>query len=374
MNTFRHTGSHRCRTGSRAHRADRKRRRCATPSAARAVSSVPQGQITLVQFDRSAGLVHMVPNIRHRRGRRCARIGGADTGPPLPRSGRRADSGTMRSRFTGRSRARRTVVAAERTMTGSRAPVSTEYSGGDVTVHGTGNVVGAFEADDQSPPTPWMISAAWLTDRGFAFTTADEAAFEPLVADGWFFTAMTLAPGTTLPPSGWNRSVDPVRFSYEADAFVAPRQVLIAAGSIGSFFVIDDHRMAMTWLRHRVRQSHQLARCWRRSARHSPRFAEYVREGGFVTASRSRRSVPRRLTRDPTRPATGQRPRGGSDRVVGGRVPGADRGTRRVGPPIPASAASPRFTGPVAKSPRVDPLVPNHPNSSTADYRLGRIS
>jgi hypothetical protein len=239
-----------------------------------------QGQITLVRFDRAAGLIHMVPNIRV-----------AGTGDALalvvPTAGlptlSPADVQIWNDAFalTGRRFARQTRGGCGANLVSIDAgSIPTDESAGGVTIHGI-ETVGAFEATIVTADTVDDLGT-WLIDRGFAFTMADEAAFRPLVEDGWFFTAMTLAPGTKLPPSGWDRSVDPVRFTYEADTFVAPRQVLIAAGSIGSFFVIDDHRMALTGFD--TEYANQLnVRELEAIREEFPAFSEFVREGVFIT-------------------------------------------------------------------------------------------
>lgn len=114
---------------------------------------------------------------------------------------------------------------------------------GDVIVHAQ-ETVGAFDATIVSSTDPTAL-VTWLTDNGYLPDASQVAAFAPLAADGWFFTAMKLHPGTPVPPGGWDTSVDPVELTYAGDEFVLPLDVLainVAPSLALSVYVVDDHR------------------------------------------------------------------------------------------------------------------------------------
>jgi hypothetical protein len=125
--------------------------------------------------------------------------------------------------------------------------VDTQFADATVTVHFQENV-GDFEATVISSTTPQSL-VNWLTSNGYLPDATLTAAFDPLVADGWYFTAMKLVPGTPVPVDGWDTSVDPVEFTFTAGALDIPLDVLaINVSSVMEMtvYAVDDHRMNLS--------------------------------------------------------------------------------------------------------------------------------
>lgn len=118
---------------------------------------------------------------------------------------------------------------------------------GGVIVHEE-KTVGAFLATIVSSDDPDAL-VQWLRDNGFEITPEQENRVEPLTRDGWFFTAMKLDTTRVTPPTeGWDVTVDPVSFTYQADELELPLGFLginRAETTTMVFHVVDDHRMRL---------------------------------------------------------------------------------------------------------------------------------
>ena len=144
--------------------------------------------------------------------------------------------------------------------------------------------VGAFEATVVSSDDAVAL-VEWLIDNGYAVDGLSISVLEPLVADGWVFTAMKLREGIEMPTGGWNTNVEPVRFDYEADEFEIPFGFLSvnrAATQRMVFYVVDDHRVTLpsfdTTYANRIAGSESSA-----IERQYPSLVPYISEGRFFT-------------------------------------------------------------------------------------------
>lgn len=118
-----------------------------------------------------------------------------------------------------------------------------------VIVHGM-QTVGGMHAVILSSDDPDSLFL-WLDENDYRLEAEDQEKLEPLVLEGWFFTAMRPDlddPRNQMPLNGWDANPPAVRFTWSADHFEIPLGVLdINRASLlpVTFFVIDDHRAAV---------------------------------------------------------------------------------------------------------------------------------
>jgi hypothetical protein len=213
-----------------------------------------RGQLNLVILNAPADSVHLIPNIR---------IVGPTSEfalvvptPNLPRLDPVDDDMWLDAfRLTQTRWLRRSNLAhglgcgEDDQIVPDPVPLATEEGG--VIVHSE-ETVGAFIATIVSSDEPDALMT-WFRDNDFTFTPEDSGAIAPYARRGWFFTAMKIdTTQVTLPPMGWNTSVDPVRFTYAAADFEVPLPVLAinrATTLPMTFFVVDDHRVDLPGFR-----------------------------------------------------------------------------------------------------------------------------
>ena len=110
--------------------------------------------------------------------------------------------------------------------------------------------VGRFEATIlRADGTESLIT--WLDANGYGYSVDDATAFTTYIDRDWVFTAMRLDPADPLndvPTDGWDHTVDPVAFSYEAADF----EVALPITAIHReerlpmrFYVVADARMTL---------------------------------------------------------------------------------------------------------------------------------
>lgn len=211
-----------------------------------------RGQMNLIVFDRDAGRIGMVPNIR---------ITGdaADFALVVPTPGLPTLSPassliwTEATALTAPVRARG-FSSGDGGLLGCQsnqfdAPVSEGESAEDrsgVIVHDR-VAVGAFIATILSSDDPEAL-VGWLNRHNFDVTTEEAAALAPFAARGWYFTTMKLdtsIPAGQRPAGGWDNNVDPVLIEYDGDDLEVPLAILDvnrAASLPMVFYVVDDHR------------------------------------------------------------------------------------------------------------------------------------
>jgi len=194
-------------------------------------------QVNFVRFDREAGQIHLVPNVRLvGEGDHLALVVPTPTVPTFEPSSRmlweEADLVTgpyrQRSASSGGFGCRQTISES----------LSSGVTGTDIL---SSQTVGAFEVTVIGVDTSSSL-VAWLQAEGFDVSPADSVAFAPYVDRGWVFTAMR-----SVDPLGdqWAVSVDPIRITYDAVEFEVPLPLLAinrASRMRMLFFVVDEHR------------------------------------------------------------------------------------------------------------------------------------
>lgn len=211
-----------------------------------------QGQLNWVVMDRDAGEVRLIPNIRFNGiSADFALVVPTPTLPVLEPADTAiwqqaldltAPAVSRSSRGFGSSGCGETQLVASDARSGP-----TEEDG--VIVHGS-ETVGGFIATFLSSADPDAL-VDWLQTNGYGIEADQAELFAPLVARGWFFTAMKPDPSDPpqMPVGGWDTNVDPVLFRYEADTFEVPLPLLsINQGSSMPIvlFVVDHHRMELS--------------------------------------------------------------------------------------------------------------------------------
>ncbi len=107
--------------------------------------------------------------------------------------------------------------------------------------------VGAFQVTVISSSSATGL-VQWLTDGGIPVAAGDAAIFAPFIDDDWVFTVMRIDPdavGGAVPAEGWNHSVDPVAFTYDAAEFdlALPITSINRGDSLPMrFYVFDQQR------------------------------------------------------------------------------------------------------------------------------------
>ncbi len=152
-----------------------------------------------------------------------------------------------------------------------------------VTIHGR-ETLGGFVATIVSSDAPGAL-VAWLNENGFVIAAAESARFEPYVARGWFFTAMTPDTTNRMPAGGWNADVRPVRLRFAAAEFEVPLPLITinqAAQLPLVFYIVDDHRSDLpgfnTTYANRINGSEYAA-----IERQYAGLSRYVSSGRFLT-------------------------------------------------------------------------------------------
>jgi hypothetical protein len=249
-----------------------------------------RGQMNLVVFDRDAGRIKMVPNIR---------ITGdaADFALVVPTPGLPTLSPASSLIWTEAT----ALTAPLRTRgfssgdgglgcqsTQFAAPTDNESAEdrSGVIVHDR-VAVGAFIATILSSDDPEAL-VGWLNRHNYDVTSEEAAALAPFVARGWFFTTMKLdtsIPAGQRPASGWDNNVDPVLIEYEGDDLEVPLAILDvnrAASLPMVFYVVDDHRAALegfqTFYANRFDESEHAALLGL-----YPNLGEFVAPGRFLS-------------------------------------------------------------------------------------------
>lgn len=262
---------------------------CALPASAGAVCCPvfppgeflqSSGQLNLVV--RESGTIRLVPNIRF--------SGDADDfalivpTPGLPQLAPVVGDLWDEAAQLTRPQTRQTTDGLSCASTRTQFAVSADTgAGGGVIVHSQ-QTVGAFDATIVSSTDPTALTT-WLTDNGYLPDASQTAAFAPLVADGWYFTAMKLRPGTPVPQGGWNTSVDPVEFTYDADEFDLPLDVLainVAQFLTMTVYAVDDHRVDLPGF-DTVYANRLSAGEVRAIAERYPTLAGYLASGRMIT-------------------------------------------------------------------------------------------
>lgn len=158
-----------------------------------------------------------------------------------------------------------------------------------VIVHGV-ETVGAMLAVILSSDDPDSLFT-WLDEHHYRLEANDREKLEPLVAEGWFFTALRPDPDdprNEMPFNGWDATPPSIRFTWSADRFELPLEVLdinrVTSLPV-TYYVVDDHRTtfagATTEYANRISQSEFDAI---RAAR--PRVASELAPGRVLTRLR----------------------------------------------------------------------------------------
>jgi hypothetical protein len=102
--------------------------------------------------------------------------------------------------------------------------------------------LGPFEVSNLAA-TDSAAMADWLSTNGYQMSPGLATAFQPYVAQGWFYVAVRLRPGTGAGLSG---TLDPLRVSFGSSQLVYPmRGSANAPGSESvTLYVLADHRVA----------------------------------------------------------------------------------------------------------------------------------
>lgn len=243
------------------------------------------GQLNLISFDRAAGTVSMVPNLRF--------LGQSPDfallvpTPALPTlSAVEHDFWLQADRLTapafpeGDSGAplgcSKTEVLA--------GPVPQD--GGDVTVHAEVQVGGMLAAILSSSDPDTLLN--WLADHHYRVAGADASRLRPYIDRDWFFTAMRPDSSDTshpMPTGGWDSNVSPVRFTWSGDGFQLPLEILDinrAAVLPITLYVVDDHRVTMAGFQ-TTYANHISDAEWASIEERYRSFAPEVRGGAWLT-------------------------------------------------------------------------------------------
>jgi len=85
----------------------------------------------------------------------------------------------------------------------------------------------------------------WLTDNGYTLSDGLASAFEPYIAQGWFYVAVKLSPGAGDVLTG---ELDPLHVTFASDKLVYPMRGSANASEPESviLYVLADHRVDKT--------------------------------------------------------------------------------------------------------------------------------
>ena len=102
--------------------------------------------------------------------------------------------------------------------------------------------LGPFEVSNLAA-TDSAALADWLSANGYQMSPGLAAAFQPYVAQGWFYVAVRLRPGTGAGLSG---TLDPLQVTFASSQLVYPMRGSANASSSESvtLYVLADHRVA----------------------------------------------------------------------------------------------------------------------------------
>lgn len=197
-------------------------------------------QVTFVRYDRAAGEIHLVPNVRlEGEGDHLALVVPTPSVPTFEQASlalwSEADAVTapFRQRAGSSGGLACNAVSVEHTVDA--------VSGTSIL---SSQIVGAFEVTVIGVDTPSSL-VEWLDAEGFEVNADDSTAFAPYVDRGWVFTAMRSVEPL---PATWVRSVDPVRITFAATEFEVPLPLLAinrANRMRMVFYVVDRHRLRL---------------------------------------------------------------------------------------------------------------------------------
>ncbi|MFN8549230.1 MAG: DUF2330 domain-containing protein [Candidatus Eisenbacteria bacterium] len=243
------------------------------------------GQLNFVRFDRRAGSITLVPNLRFR-----------GTSPdfalvvPTPAVPTLApvavdfweDASRMTSGDNPIGSNDAPLSCRQREVTPAYAPVDDEF----VTVHAIVQVGGMLATILSSTNADTLVT--WLNRHDYRVAPGDAEKFAPYIAREWFFTAMRPDSSDTshpMPQSGWDSNVSPVEFVWSGDRFELPLEILdINRGESLPvvLYVLDEHRVEMEGFT--VRYANRLSDGELRAAQSRfPAFARQLETGAWLT-------------------------------------------------------------------------------------------